>query len=39
LAVTYKTTIKKAAVPIISLWVVWMIVSVTFGGFFEQFGM
>jgi hypothetical protein len=39
LAVTYKTTIKKAAVPIISLWVLWMIVSVAFGGFFESLGM
>jgi len=39
LAVTYKTTIKKAAVPIISLWVLWIIVSVAFGGFFEGLGM
>ena len=39
LAVTYKTTIKKAAVPIISLWVLWIIVSVAFGGFFESLGM
>ncbi len=39
MAVTYKTTIKKAAVPIISLWVLWMIISVSFGGFFEGLGM
>lgn len=39
LSVTYKATIKKAAVPILSLWVLWIIVSVAFGGFFESLGM
>jgi len=39
LSVTYKATVKKAAVPILSLWVLWIIVSVAFGGFFDQLGM
>ena len=39
MSVTYKATVKKAAVPILSLWALWIIVSVAFGGFFEQFGM
>jgi len=39
LSVSYKTTTKKAAVPILSLWGLWIIVSVALGPFFEQFGM
>jgi hypothetical protein len=39
MSVTYKTTTQKAAVPILSLWAIWIIVSVVFGSFFEQFGM
>ena len=39
MSVTYKTTVQKAAVPILSLWMVWIIISVAFGGFFESLGM
>lgn len=39
LSVTYKAAVKKAAVPILSLWALWIIVSVAFGGFFESLGM
>jgi hypothetical protein len=39
MSVTYKTTVQKAAVPILSLWALWIIISVAFGGFFEKFGM
>lgn len=39
MSVTYKTTVQKAAVPILSLWALWIIVSVAFGGFFESLGM
>jgi hypothetical protein len=39
LSVTYKTTVKKAAVPILSLWALWIIVSVALGPFFEKLGM
>ena len=39
LSVTYKSTVKKAAVPIIGLWIIWIIISVSFAGFFENFGM
>jgi len=39
MSVTYKSTVQKAAVPILSLWILWIIISVTFGGFFENFGM
>jgi hypothetical protein len=39
ISVSYKTTTKKAAVPILSLWAIWIIVSVALGPFFEQFGM
>ena len=39
ISVTYKATVKKAAVPILSLWALWIIVSVAFGGFFESLGM
>jgi hypothetical protein len=39
MSVAYKTTVQKAAVPILSLWGIWIIISVAFGGFFEQLGM
>jgi hypothetical protein len=39
LSVTYKATVKKAAMPILSLWVLWIIVSVAFSGLFENLGM
>lgn len=39
LSVAYKSSVQKAAVPILTLWGIWIIVSVAFGGFFEQFGM
>lgn len=39
MSVAYKSTAQKAAVPILSLWGIWIIISVAFGGFFEQFGM
>jgi len=39
MAVAFKSTVQKAAVPILTLWGIWMIISVAFGGFFEQFGM
>lgn len=39
LSVTYKSTVRKAAVPIVSLWILWIIISVAFGGFFESLGM
>jgi hypothetical protein len=39
MSVAYKSTVKKAAVPILSLWGIWIIISVAFSGFFEQFGM
>ena len=39
LSVIYKSTVQKAAVPILSLWALWIIVSVAFGGFFESLGM
>ena len=39
MSVAYKSSIQKAAVPILSLWGIWIIISVAFGGFFEQFGM
>ena len=39
MSVTYKSTVQKAAVPILSLWALWIIISVAFGGFFEKFGM
>jgi hypothetical protein len=39
MSVAYKSTVKKAAVPILSLWGIWIIISVAFGGFFEKLGM
>jgi hypothetical protein len=39
ISVAYKTTVQKAAVPILTLWGIWIIISVAFGGFFERFGM
>jgi hypothetical protein len=39
LSVTYKTTTKKSAIPVLALWAVWIIASVALGPFFEKFGM
>jgi hypothetical protein len=39
MSVAYKSTVQKAAVPILSLWGLWIIISVAFSGFFERFGM
>jgi len=39
MSVTYKSTVQKAAVPILSLWAIWIIISVAFGGVFESLGM
>ncbi|MFC2088156.1 YIP1 family protein [Calditrichota bacterium] len=40
MSVAYKTTTKKAAVPILSLWGLWIVVSVTFGSLFgDKLGM
>jgi hypothetical protein len=39
LSVSYKSTVQKAAVPIISLWVLWIIISVAFSDFFASLGM
>jgi len=34
LSVAYNTTTKKAAVPILSLWAIWIVISVTFSSVF-----
>ena len=39
MSVTYKSTVQKAAIPILSLWILWIIISVTFSGLFEGLGM
>jgi len=39
LSVTYKSTVQKAAVPVLGLWAIWIIISVAFGGVFESLGM
>lgn len=39
LSVTYKSTVKKAAIPIVGLWILWIIISVSFAGVFENLGM
>ena len=39
MSVSYKSTVQKAAAPILSLWLLWIIISVAFSGFFEKFGM
>ncbi len=39
LSVTYKATTKKAAVPILSLWGIWIVLSVVLGPFFDSMGM
>ena len=38
LSVMYKVTAKKAAVPVVTLWIIWVVVSVALGGVFEKFG-
>ena len=39
LSVSYKSTVQKATVPIISLWILWIIISVAFSDFFASLGM
>jgi hypothetical protein len=39
LSVSYKAATKKAAVPILSLWGIWIVLSVALGPFFDKFGM
>jgi hypothetical protein len=39
LSVSYKSTTKKAAVPILSLWGIWIVLSVVLGPFFDKLGM
>ena len=39
LSVSYKSTTQKAAVPILSLWGVWIVLSVVLGPFFDKLGM
>lgn len=39
LSVMYKVTAKKAAVPVITLWIIWVVVSVGLGGMFAKFGL
>lgn len=39
LSVMYKVTTKKAAVPVITLWIIWIVISVALGGALAQFGV
>lgn len=39
LKVMGKVDMTKAATPVAIIWIVWVILSVSLGGFFEQFGM
>ena len=39
LSVSYKTITKKAAVPILSLWGIWIVLSVALGPLFDKLGM
>lgn len=38
LSVMYKVTTKKAAMPVVALWIIWIVVSVALGGVFAKFG-
>ncbi|HID38781.1 MAG TPA: YIP1 family protein [Calditrichaeota bacterium] len=38
-SVFYKVNTKKAAVPILTLWAIWIVISVAFSSFFGQLGM
>ena len=38
-SVFYRVETKKAAVPVLTLWAIWIVVSVAFSSFFGQFGM
>ena len=39
LKVMGKVEMAKAATPVAIIWIVWVVLSVSLGGFFEQFGM
>jgi len=39
LSVSYKAPTKKAAIPILSLWGIWIVLSVVLGPFFDSMGM
>ncbi len=39
LSVSYKAITKKAAVPILSLWGIWIVLSIVLGPFFDTLGM
>lgn len=39
LSVMYKVTTKKAAVPVVTLWIIWIVISVALGGVFAKFGL
>ena len=38
-SVFYKVNTKKAAVPVLTLWAIWIVISVAVSSFFGQFGM
>lgn len=38
LSVMYRVTIKKAAVPVLILWGIWIVLSMSFGGVFQNLG-
>ncbi len=38
-SVFYKVDTKKAAVPVLTLWAIWIVISVAFSSFFGQLGM
>lgn len=39
LSVFYRVAPQKAAIPVLSLWIIWIVVSVVAGGFLGKFGM
>jgi hypothetical protein len=39
LSVMYKVTTKKAAVPVVTLWIIWIVISVALGGALAKFGV
>ena len=39
LSVMYKVTTKKAAIPVVTLWIIWIVISVALGGALAQFGV
>jgi hypothetical protein len=38
-AVIYRFTTKKSAIMVLSIWAVWIVISVALGGLFQNFGM